>query len=97
MVTFRNVSGYNAILEQRQRRADAAAIADARSAARKEAAERAMARSESLRATMSNNINQTVSNQIQLTSQLVSTRVNAANKAKTEEMMAKANAMMKFA
>lgn len=97
MVMFRNVSGYDAILEQRARRADAAALAEARSAARKDAAERAMARSESLRSAMSNNINQSTSNGIQLTSQLVQTRVNAANKAKAEEMMAKADSMMKFA
>lgn len=97
MATIQRVSAYDAILNQRARRADAAALAEARSAARKEAAERTMARSESLRSTMSNNINQTVSNQVQLTSQLMSTRVNAANKAKTEAMMEKANAMMKLA
>ncbi|WP_224701265.1 hypothetical protein [Devosia aquimaris] len=84
-------------MNQRARRADAAALAEARSAARKEAAEKAMARSESVRSAMSNNINQTVSNGIQLTSQLVSTRVNAANKAKAEEIAAKADAMMKLA
>ncbi len=97
MAIIQRVSAYDAIMNQRARRADAAALAEARSAARKEAAEKAMARSESVRSAMSNNINQTVSNGIQLTSQLVSTRVNAANKAKAEEIAAKADAMMKLA
>ena len=97
MVMFRNVSGYDAILEQRQRRADAAAIAEARSAARKEAAEKALARSESLRSAMATNITTSASNQVQLTTQQVSTRVTAENKAKAEAMMAKADSMMKYA
>lgn len=97
MAIIQRVSGYDAILAQRQRRADAAAVAEARSSARQQAASATLAKSDGLRNALANNISQTTSNQIQLTSQLVSTRVNAANKAKTEEMMAKANAMMKFA
>ncbi|MBU1307525.1 MAG: hypothetical protein KKF33_18635 [Alphaproteobacteria bacterium] len=98
MAIIQRVSGYDAILAQRQRRADAAAVAEARSAARQQAASTTLAKSDGLRNAMANNINQTVSNQVQMTSQLVSTRVNAANKVKAEALMAKADAALtKFA
>ena len=84
MAIIQKVSGYDAILAQRAKRADAAAIADARSAARREAAQATLAKSDNLRNTMATTITNSSADQSQLTSRLITTRMAAEAKAKAE-------------
>ncbi|WP_193336839.1 hypothetical protein [Devosia beringensis] len=84
MAIIQKVSGYDAILAQRARRADAAAIAEARSQARREAAQNTMAKSDGLRSTLATTIANTGADQSQLTSQLIRTRMAEEAKAKAQ-------------
>ncbi|MGV8853859.1 MAG: hypothetical protein ACOH2L_04380 [Devosia sp.] len=84
MAIIQKVSGYDMILAQRARRADAAAVAEARSQARRDAADNTLSKSDNLRNTMANVISQGGVDQSNLTSQLIRTRMVAEAKAKTE-------------
>lgn len=85
MSTIAKVSGYDAILAQRARRADAAATAEARSTARQEAAQKTLSQSDNLRSTLSSLVTQSAADQSQLTSRIITTRAAAQAKAKSEE------------
>tara|TARA_R110002020_G_scaffold50791_22_gene143771 strand:+ start:1140 stop:1412 length:273 start_codon:yes stop_codon:yes gene_type:complete len=84
MAVIAKVSGYDAILAQRARRADAAALAEARSEARRAAAEATLAKSDGLRNVLATTIANSGADQSQLTSQLIRTRMLAEAKAKSE-------------
>ena len=84
MAIIQKVSGYDVILAQRAKRADAAALAENRSAARKAAAENTLAKSDSLRNTLASSIAQNGANQSQLMSQVIRTRMVEEAKAKSE-------------
>lgn len=77
-------SRYDAILLHRQNQRDAADLRDARSAARKAAAENTLSKSDNLRNAVSNIIAQGGVDQSNLTSQLIRTRMVEEAKAKSE-------------
>lgn len=89
-------SRYDAILLHRQKQRDAAEAREAKSQARREAADKALARSDSLRGALSTSVANKANGIMQLTSQIVSSRVAAENKEKAEATMAKAEALSKL-
>lgn len=82
MAIIQKVSGYDAILLQRAKRADAAAIAEARSEARREAAQATLAKSDGLRNTLATTIANSGPDQSNLLSKVIQTRMAAEAKAK---------------
>ena len=77
-------SRYDNLLLHRQNQRDAADLREARSAARKAAAESTMAKSDTLRNSVTNIVSQSGADQSNLTSQLIRTRMAVEAKAKAE-------------
>tara|TARA_R110002124_G_scaffold44422_13_gene135579 strand:- start:16868 stop:17140 length:273 start_codon:yes stop_codon:yes gene_type:complete len=84
MGIYATASRYDAILQHRQNQRDAAELREARSAARKAAAENTLAKSDGLRNVLATSIANSGADQSQLTSQLIRTRMLAEAKAKAE-------------
>jgi len=84
MAIIQKVSGYDAILMQRAKRADAADLAEARSEARRAAAQNTLAKSDTLRNTIGTVIANSGPDQSNLLARVIQTRMAAEAKAKTE-------------
>jgi len=84
MAIYSTNSRYDDILLHRQRQRDAAELREARSEARRAAAEKTMSQSNLVRSSMSDVIVQAGTNQSQLTAQLIRSRMAAEATAKAE-------------
>ena len=84
MAIYATNSRYDTILMHRQKQRDAAELREARSEARREAAQKTLYSSDNLRNTLANSLAQVSANQSNLTAQLIRTRVAVEAKAKAE-------------
>lgn len=82
MAIIQKVSAYDSIMLQRAKRADAAALAEARSEARRAAVQNTLAKSDTLRYTLANAAAQNSADQSQLMARIIQSRVAADAKAK---------------
>lgn len=84
MAIYATTSRYDAVLLHRQKQAAAAELREARSEARRQAAEATVSKSDSLRNTMGNVVAQANVNQSQLMAQMIRSRMTAEATEKAE-------------